>query len=96
MTPTHTAATDPIEHVILLLLENRSFDQMLGEFFKQDQTTIFDQLNAKDVSWKVYFYDFPSSLILNHQRRAENLGNYVGIDQFFKDAAHTRPFPESV
>src|SRR5690349_19961044 len=44
-------------------------DPRLGEFFRQDQTTLFDQLNDKDVSWKVYFYDFPSSLILNHQRR---------------------------
>lgn len=69
-------------------------DPRLGEFFRQNQTTLFDQLNDKDISWKVYFYDFPSSLILNHQRRLENLGHYVGIDQFFKDAAHTRPFPE--
>src|SRR5690349_21186126 len=44
-------------------------DPRLGEFFRQDQTTLFDQLNDEDVSWKVYFYDFPSSLILNHQRR---------------------------
>ena len=69
-------------------------DPRLGEFFRQDQDTIFDQLNNKDISWKVYFYDFPSSLILNHQRRPENLGRYQGIDQFFKDAARTRPFPQ--
>jgi phospholipase C len=24
--------TDPIEHVVMLMLENRSFDQMLGDF----------------------------------------------------------------
>ena len=69
-------------------------DPRLAEFFKQNQTTLFDQLNEKNVAWNVYFYDFPASLILNHQRRPENLGRYVGIDQFFKDAAHTRPFPE--
>jgi len=69
-------------------------DPKLGEFFRQDQSTLFDRLNEKNVAWNIYFYDFPASLILNHQRRAENLGRYQGIDQFFKDAAHTRPFPQ--
>ena len=31
-TGAQAATADPIEHVVLLLLENRSFDQMLGCF----------------------------------------------------------------
>lgn len=52
----------------------------------QTQDTIFDRLDAKRVSWNVYFYDFPSSLILRNQRRPENLGNYLPIDRFFAQA----------
>src|SRR5437870_5444082 len=36
--------------------------------FRQHQTTLFDRLNEANKSWKVYYYDFPSSLILTHQR----------------------------
>src|SRR5262245_56967857 len=67
----------------------------LEEFFKQDQTTIFDQLNAAGRTWKVYFYDFPCSLILNNQRREPaNLANYFGIDQFFKEVRDEANFPD--
>lgn len=69
-------------------------DPKLKEFFRQNQDTLFDRLNEKKNSWTVYFYDFPCSLIFNHQRRVENLAGYAGIDQFFKDAAHRRPFPD--
>jgi phospholipase C len=69
-------------------------DPDLKGFFAQNQTTLFDRLNEAKRSWKVYFYDFPSSLILNHQRRAENLARYFGIDQFFKEVANEAEFPE--
>lgn len=69
-------------------------DPDLEGFFAQNQTTLFDRLNEAQRSWKVYFYDFPSSLILNHQRRPENLARYFGIDQFFKEVANEAEFPE--
>ena len=69
-------------------------DPDLEGFFAQNQTTIFDRLNEAQRSWKVYFYDFPSSLILNHQRRPENLARYFGIDHFFKEVANEAEFPE--
>ena len=60
--------------------------KQLGMLWTQTQETIFDRLNARDVSWRVYFYDFPSSLILRRQRRPENLKNYRRIDRFFEAA----------
>jgi phospholipase C len=51
----------------------------------QDQDTIFDRLDAADKSWKVYFYDFPCSLLLTHQRA--NLARYEQFDNFFTAAA---------
>jgi phospholipase C len=65
-------------------------------FFRQDQTTLFDRLNDAGRSWKIYFYDFPSSLILTHQRHAANLLKYHKIDKFFQDTAHLKPadFPD--
>ncbi|NML32454.1 alkaline phosphatase family protein [Paraburkholderia antibiotica] len=58
-------------------------------YTEQDQDTIFDRLNnaREKKTWKVYFYDFPASLLLKNQRRAENLANYHLFDTFFRDAA---------
>jgi phospholipase C len=64
--------------------------------FRQHQTTLFDRLNEAGKSWKVYFYDFPSSLILTHQRELQNLVKYHKIDRFFQDVAHLKAdeFPD--
>jgi phospholipase C len=62
--------------------------------FDQNQSTIFDRLNEAGRSWKVYYYDFPCSLILTHQRRPRNVAHYVLIDQFFKDVYKEETFPE--
>jgi phospholipase C len=59
----------------------------LGMLTTQTQDTIFDRLNAKGVTWNVYFYDFPASLLLRHQRRPVNLRNYLHIDEFFAQAS---------
>jgi phospholipase C len=58
--------------------------------FRQHQTTLFDRLNEAGKSWKVYYYDFPSSLILTHQRELKNLLNYHKIDKFFQEVAHLK------
>jgi len=68
----------------------------LGEFTAQDQVTLFDRLNDREVSWKVYFYDFPLSLLLNHQRRAANLAQYSLIKNFYKEVTDERLFPSFV
>ena len=64
--------------------------------FRQHQTTLFDRLNEAEKSWKIYFYDFPSSLILTHQREPHNLLKYHKIDKFFQDVAHLKAeeFPD--
>jgi phospholipase C len=56
--------------------------------FRQHQTTLFDRLNEAGKSWKVYYYDFPLSLILTHQREVGNLLKYHKVDKFFQDVAH--------
>lgn len=66
--------------------EGFSHPDLADLIFEQHQTTIFDRLNETNRSWHVYFYDFPSSLILTHQRRRSNLARYFDINQFFKDA----------
>lgn len=64
--------------------------------FRQHQTTLFDRLNEAGKSWKVYYYDFPISLILTHQRELKNLLRYHKIDKFFQEVAHLKAedFPE--
>lgn len=52
-----------------------------------DQTTLFDRLNEKQRSWKVYFNDFPLSFLFTHQLERENAVRHFMINQFFHDAA---------
>ncbi len=68
----------------------------LAGFFEQDQDTIFDRLNEKNRSWKIYFYDFPCSLLLTHQRSLKNISGYHKIDRFFEDVKDEKTFPDFV
>lgn len=66
------------------------------ELFDQNQVTVFDRLNEAGKKWRIYYYDFPSSLLLNRQRVPANLKNYVHIDQFFRDVRDEPNFPPFV
>jgi phospholipase C len=57
------------------------------------QSTVYDRLNDADVSWRIYFSDFPQSLVLVNQRHPENIKNYSHIDNFFLDVQHAPTFP---
>jgi phospholipase C len=60
----------------------------------QTQATIFDRLNEKGKTWKIFYYDFPNSLIFANQRQPGNLANYQGIDEFFKACNAGAKFPD--
>jgi len=69
----------------------------LEELFVQDQITIFDRLNEAGVPWRIYYYDFPSSLLLNRQRLPHNIARYSRIQNFFeKDLLDEKDFPSFV
>lgn len=59
---------------------------LANALFDQDQDTLFDRLNEAQKTWKIYYYDFPLSLVLTHQREPHNLVRYDNITNFFKDA----------
>jgi phospholipase C len=64
-------------------------------FESQTQATLFDRLNEAGKSWKIYYYDMPSSLVLVNQRKAENLARYEPIDHFFEQVQKPEvEFPE--
>jgi len=65
----------------------------LNELFVQDQITLFDRLNEAGKLWKIYYYDFPSSLLLNRQRLPQNLQRYSRIDNFFEEVRDEPHFP---
>jgi phospholipase C len=74
-------------------------DNHLSMLWTQTQDTIFDRLDEATParSWRVYFYDFPASLLLRHQHRPEHLERYHRIDRFFADArGDADAFPEFV
>ena len=47
-----------------------------------DQTTIYDRLNSKGQSWRIYFHDTPQSLSLVHQWERQNRRRYALMDKF--------------
>jgi phospholipase C len=59
-----------------------------------NQTTIFDRLNQKKHTWKIYYGDVPQSLMLAHQLEPENLRGYFKLSQFFSDVTDEISFPE--
>jgi len=52
-----------------------------------DQDTIFDRLNAKRISWRVYHGDFPLTLLFANQRTWKNRQGLRDLDYFEGDAA---------
>jgi phospholipase C len=59
----------------------------LNEIFAQHQITLFDRLSEARKSWQIYFYDFPSSLLLTRQRLPENLRRYERIAKVLRSGA---------
>lgn len=68
----------------------------LETIFAQTQDTVFDRLTERQKRWRIYYYDFPSSLLLAHQRRPQNLVHYERIDRFFTDVRDATTFPDFV
>jgi phospholipase C len=79
-----------------VLMPEGPLHSRLSEVFVQDQITLFDRLNEAKKSWKIYYYDFPSSLLLNRQRLPHNLQCYSRIDDFFKEVLDEPNFPSFV
>jgi phospholipase C len=54
---------------------------------RYNQDTLYDRLNERNISWRIYFGDFPQSMLLEHQWRPENAKHYRPMEQFYRDAA---------
>lgn len=52
-----------------------------------DQSTVFDRLNEREISWKVYFGDIAVSMILVHNWEPQNAICHRPMLEFFVDAA---------
>jgi phospholipase C len=60
-----------------------------------DQTTLYDRLNEKRRSWRIYYGDVPQSLMLVHQLEPENAACYDKLANFFRlAAADASDFPD--
>ena len=56
----------------------------LAGYFQQTQDTIFDRLNEKQISWKVYFHDLPQSWTMKQLRAPHNAAQYYYIRRFYE------------
>jgi len=52
-----------------------------------DQTTLYDRLNERGLAWRIYYHDWPQSLVLAHQLEPPNAARYHTIGRFYADAA---------
>jgi phospholipase C len=66
-------------------MSNFPFDSNLHKY---DQTTIYDRLNERNISWRIYAGDIPQSLLLYNQRKKENRRNYHPLSRFYSDVAN--------
>lgn len=61
----------------------------------QSQDTIFDRLSEASKTWSIFYYDFPSSLLLLNMRKPDRAKNYRKIGDFFQAATGPeKDFPE--
>lgn len=64
-------------------------------YLSYDQDTIYDRLNERGISWRIYHGDAPLSLVLRHQQEPRNVLHYHFLDRFFRDAeGHEAHFPQ--
>lgn len=62
-----------------------------------DQPTIYDRLNQRNISWRIYYHDVPQSFMLANQLKRENKRRYVKIDRFESDVAGSEgEFPQYI
>lgn len=61
-----------------------------------DQTTIFDRLDEKKLTWKVYFGDIPVSMILAHQWEPQNAVRHRPLLELYDDFKEESKVPNFV
>lgn len=57
-----------------------------SNFHLYDQDTIFDRLNEKNISWRIYHQGEAQTMVLVHQLEPANLLRYHEMVKFFDDA----------
>ena len=58
-----------------------------------DETTLYDRLQEKGITWKIYHHGMPQSLVL--LRQFAHVTHYHSMDTFFEDAKKSAPeFPQ--
>jgi phospholipase C len=64
-----------------------------------NQSTLYDRLNEKKISWKIYFGDIAQSWVLVDQWAPRNMINYHHMQRFYEDVADPqaeKDFPQFV
>lgn len=61
-----------------------------------NQPTLFDRLNERGKSWRLYYGDVPLSLLLVHQWEPANAARHLSMTKFHQDVAHhpAKKFPD--
>jgi phospholipase C len=75
---------------ILCPLRNSKGGITNGGAANYDMPTVFEQLTAKGLTWKIYFHDFVHALQLTRLNSPENVVNFAKFSTFAHDARKGR------
>ena len=90
----------PFDHIVVVMMENHSFDNVLGALSRSGQAaadglsfdgsppngTIFDRLDAHGISWHDYFTDLPGTVVIP-AIIGKHLTHLRTIGKFYEDCA---------
>lgn len=68
-------------------------DVLHPHLHKYNQDTIYDRLNEKGKSWKIYHAGIPQSVILTNLSLTSNRANFADMDEFDNDILNADSFP---
>ncbi|MGF6779868.1 alkaline phosphatase family protein [Paraburkholderia sp. GAS334] len=68
-----------------VLMPDGAFDTVRMFFGRYGQPTLYDQLDTKNISWKIYHGGVPQSIVLNTLKARLFTSHYQGMAAFFTD-----------
>ncbi|CAG4913825.1 alkaline phosphatase family protein [Paraburkholderia saeva] len=68
-----------------VLMPDGAFDTVRMFFGRYTQPTLYDNLDAKGISWRIYHGGVPQSIVLTRLKKRLLTNHFQGMDSFFTD-----------
>jgi phospholipase C len=77
-----------------VLMPEGAIDTVRMFFGRYSQRTLYDELNDKGISWKIYHGGIPQSIVLNRLKREFFTDKFQEMETFFDDCKSEPAFPQ--